>query len=120
MPDGNKSLKTSKAPPTTGWDPAALIDASQLAFKCWAHAVSALSEEMGQFVQSRLQEDLSIWTKLTTCKDPGQAFECQRMFVQKATTDYLDEFNKLSRLTMNIASEAFSTLQGAAQEPHRS
>ena len=85
----------------------------------WARAIAALTEEMGQFVQSRFQEDMGIWGKLTSCKDVSQAFECQRQFIEKATADYIDEANKLSQLTMTIASDGFSTLQSAAREPNK-
>lgn len=119
MTERNRSSDTAMTALTTGWDPAFLIDANQQALKCWTRAITALTEEMGQFAQSRFQEDMSIWGKLTSCKDVSQAFECQRQFIQKATTDYIDEASKLSQLTMNIASDGFSTLQSAAREPDK-
>lgn len=96
----------------SSWDPGSILAMNQHALACWARAISALSEEMGHFVQARLQEDMGTWTRLTTCKDPSQAFECQRKYAEKAATDYLDEANKLSRLTMSIASDSFSAFQG--------
>ena len=119
MADRNKSSAPSGTFPAAGWNPSFLIDANQQALKCWARAISTLTEELGQFAQARLQEDLGIWSKLTTCKDVSQVFECQRQFVQKATSDYIDEANKLSRLTMNIANEGLPAFQTAEREPEK-
>ena len=117
MSERNKSSDTTSATRTAGWDPASLVDANQQALQSWARAIMALTEEMGQFAQSRFQEDMSIWGKLASCKDVGQAFECQRQFIQKATTDYIDEASKLSQLTVSMATDGFSTLQSAARAP---
>lgn len=119
MAERNKSSATPNMALATGWDPSSLFDANQQALKAWARAISTLTEEMGQFMQARLQEDLGIWGKLTTCKDVTQVFECQRQFVEKATADYVDEANKLSRLTMSMASEGLSASQSAAREPEK-
>ena len=98
-----------------GWDPTSLVSANQKALECWSRAVSALTEEVGQFMQARLQEDMGIWGKLTSCKDASQVFECQRQFVQKAATDYLDQANKLSRITMDLAGNGLAPFQEQTQ-----
>lgn len=119
MAERSKSSNIAITALMPGWDPASMADANQQALKSWARAMAALTEEMGQFMQSRFQEDMSIWSKLASCKDVSQAFECQRQFVQKATTDYIDEANKLTQLTMNIASDGFSASQSTARKPEK-
>jgi len=104
-------------PTANGWDPRILFGANQRAFDSWIRGMSAFTEEMGNFMHTRLQEDIGVWTKLTSCKDAGQAFECQRQYVEKAAADYFDEAGKLSRLTMNLATEGFSALQSEASAP---
>ena len=112
MPEKKGPSESSKPRmQATGWDPSSVLAMNQQALECWARAISALTEEMGQFVQARLQEDMGTWAKLTACKDPSQAFECQRQYAEKAAADYLDEANKLSRLTMSIASDRFAAFQ---------
>ena len=98
----------------SSWDPSSILAMNQKALECWARAISALTEEMGHFVQARLQEDMGTWTKLTSCKDPNQALECQRQYAEKAATDYFDEANKLSRLTIGLANDSFSAFQAKA------
>lgn len=97
---------------TDGWDPRLLFRINQHAIECWARGGSALREEMTQFVHARMQEDMGTWARLTICRDPIEAFECQRHYAEKAATDYFDEAGKLSRLAMSIATESVSALQG--------
>lgn len=112
MSERSKLAEVTKVEQTKAWDPVLLVDSNRQAFECWSRAVTALTQEIGQFVQARLQEDLNIWTKLTACKNVNDAFECQRQFLQKATTDYVDEANKLSRLTMTMASDGLAAMRG--------
>jgi len=49
--------------------------------------MNALSQEIAQFTQNRLQEDMAAWSTLASCNSPEDAFECQRRFAQQATAD---------------------------------
>ena len=73
--------------------------------------MSAFAEEMTHFVQTRWQNDMETWAKLTTCRNRNDAIECQQRYAEKAMADYLDEFGKLSGLAMGTASEAFSAFR---------
>ena len=96
----------------------------QAAFDCWARGISAFTEEVANFVQTRLREDMSALADLAKCKNAGEAFEFQSRFAQKTASEYFDEFNKVSRLAMTMASEVFATRQPtsgaepAVAEPH--
>jgi hypothetical protein len=93
-------------------------------FDCWARGISAFTEEIANFAQTRLREDMSAWVDLAKCKSAREVFEFQSRFAQKTASEYFDEFSKMSRLAMNIASEAFAASQpakgteGAAAETH--
>jgi hypothetical protein len=103
-----KEPSPSLTPVSGGWDPPALFGAGEHAFESWALAASALAQEMAQFVQSRLQEDMKSWARLASCRDPGEAFQCQCRFAEKAVADYLDEAGKLSALAMTLSTKGIA------------
>jgi len=71
----------------------------------------ALSREIAQFTQVRLQEDMAAWSTLATCRSPEQAMDCQHRFVAKMSDQYSAEIAKLSRMMMNIAGQGLSFAQ---------
>lgn len=91
-----------------------LFEANQRAFARWFQGISALSQEITQFTQSRLQEDMAAWSTLARCKSPEDAFECQRHFAEKATSQYSEEITKLSRLMAGLATDGLASLQRSA------
>jgi phasin family protein len=98
---------------TSGWGPnyGFLLESNQRAFARWFHGVNALSQEIAQFTQSRLQEDIAAWSTLASCNSPEAAFECQRRFAQQATAGYVAEVTKLSQMMMSLASEGLASRQ---------
>ena len=80
------------------------------AFESWAHSMSRLSQEMAQFMQTRLQEESAMWDKLAACRDPADLFACQSEFAAKTGTDYAEAAQKLSRLMLDFASSHVSDL----------
>jgi hypothetical protein len=100
-------------PPTSGWTPnyGFLLEANQLAFARWFNGVNALSQEIAQFTQMRLQEDMAAWSALASCSSPEDAFECQRRLAEKATAGYVAEVAKLSQMMMSLASEGLEPRQ---------
>jgi len=93
--------------PSSGWAPdyGFLLEANQQPFARWLNGVNALSQEIAQFTQSRLQEDMAAWSTLASCSSPEAAFECQRRFAEKATAGYVAEVTKLSQMMMSLTSE---------------
>ena len=92
-------------PPTSGWTPSYgfLLEANQLAFARWLNGVNALSQEIAQFTQMRLQEDMAAWSTLASCSSPEDAFECQRRLAEKATAGYVAEVAKLSQMIDRVS-----------------
>jgi len=78
------------------------------AFEAWAHNMSKLSQEMAQFMQSRLKEEAAMWEKLATCRDAADLMHCQGEFAAKTGTDYAEAAQKLSRLMLDFASTSLN------------
>jgi hypothetical protein len=73
------------------------------AFESWAHNMSKLSQEMAQFMQSRLKEEAAMWEKLAACRDASELLQCQSEFAAKTGSDYTEAAQKLSRLMLDFA-----------------
>jgi Phasin protein len=122
MPDDPRPAP-APAPSKTAADPraaiyATLFESNQHAFARWLSGMFALSQEITQFTQSRLQEDMAVWSTLATCSSPEQAVDCQRRFAAKMADQYSDEIAKLSRMMMSIAAEGLTQLpQRSAVDP---
>jgi len=99
--------------PTNGWAPSYsfLLEANQLAFARWLNGVNALSQEIAQFTQNRLQEDMAAWSTLASCNSPEDAFQCQQRFAQEATAGYAAEIAKLSQMMVSLAREGLESHQ---------
>ena len=115
MPDDSTSALSpakSKHPndlPTGTY--ARMLEGNQHAFARWLEGMLALSQEITQFTQVRLQEDMAAWSTLAACNNPEQAFECQRRFAAKMSSQYSEEIAKLSKMMVNIAGDGLASLQ---------
>lgn len=78
------------------------------AFETWANNMSKLSQEMAQFMQSRLKEEGAMWEKLAACRDPAELLQCQSEFAAKTGTDYAEAAQKLSRLMLDFANTSIT------------
>lgn len=75
-----------------------------------------IAQEVVSFWQSRFQADVNAWKALLECRTPGDLFECQRKFVEKTATDYVEEANKLSsRLVQIVGNKAWQPPQHTAK-----
>lgn len=92
-----------------------LLEVDQRAFTRWFHGMNALSQEIAQFTQNRLQEDMAAWSTLAGCNSPEDAFGCQRRFARRAPAGYVAEVAKLSQMMMSLASEGLESLQRGAE-----
>jgi len=108
-------------PKMWGWQP--FIEANQFALENWMKSSAALvnsavafSREAADFAQARLQEDVEVWGKFSKCRDAQEAAESQREFVSTATSQYLEQASKLTRLMATLASESFSLAPRAVAE----
>jgi len=73
--------------------------------------MNALSQEIAQFTQNRLQEDMAAWSTLASCNSPDDAFACQRRFAERATAGYAAEVTKLWQMMMSLANEGWESHQ---------
>jgi hypothetical protein len=102
--------------PTSGWAPSYsfLLEANQRGFARWLNGVNALSQEIAQFTQGRLQEDMAAWLTLASCNSPETVFECQRRFAEKAIAGYTAEVTKLSQMMTSLANEGLELRRPSA------
>lgn len=73
-------------------------------FGRWLKGMAEISQEFGQFMQLRLQEDTGAWVKLVNCRTLNEAFEFQRRFVEKAAAEYMVETDRLSQIMASLSS----------------
>ncbi len=83
------------------------------AFQAWAQNMSQLSQEMAQFMQSRLKEEAAMWEKLAACHDPSELLQCQSEFAAKTGSDYAAAAQKLSRLMLDFANNSLKPNRAA-------
>jgi hypothetical protein len=96
------------------------------AFESWTQsdanmmgrAATELSQELVAFWQSRFQADMDGWKALPSCHNPGEFFECQRQFAEKATAQYCDEASKLASRIVGVINSAASPFQ--QEQPSKS
>ena len=102
MPD-DKKKSASAAPPDPGAPYDTFFAFNRGAFESWARNMSKLSQEMAQFMESRLKEEAAMWEKLAACHDASDVLQCQSEFASKTGSDYVEAAQKLSRLMLDFA-----------------
>jgi hypothetical protein len=80
-----------------------LLEANQRVLTRWFRGMAEISQEVVQFTQSRLQEEMAVWSSLAGCKKPEEVFQCQRQFAEKTASQYAEEIGKLSQMVMQLA-----------------
>jgi len=95
-----------------------LADTNNHLMENWAQSSSSMmkgavdmAEEIMTFAQSRLQADIEAWKTLAACQNPGEMFECQREFTEKAAAQYLEETSKITARMINVMSEVKAPFQ---------
>jgi len=98
-----------------GWAP--FLEANRLAIDHWTKVSDAMvkgmfvvSQEITQFSQTRLKEDVKNCEALSRCHSPSEALDCQHRFAETATAQYLEEAHKLTGLMTSIASAGYAFL----------
>jgi hypothetical protein len=93
---------------------AQFLENGQVALDQWAKTSEAMAKgaldlscEMARFSLDRLKEDLAVCETLRGCQSPSEAFDCNRRFAERATTQYLEYAGKLSGLLAQAARVAF-------------
>ncbi len=76
-----------------------------------------LSEELMNFSRSRLQADIEAWEAIGSCRSPADFLERQRQYVQKASSDYLEEATKLTTGMVAFLSDVATPLRQPPAKP---
>src|ERR1700745_1497981 len=107
-------------PGAAGWsgDWTSVLDANRRALDHWTKVsdtmvkgMFAISQEMTQFAQARLKEEARNCQALIHCHSPSESLSCQRQHAEAATTEYLDEANRLTVMMTKIANDGFASLE---------
>jgi phasin family protein len=90
----------------------ALLQASDVMMK----GMMAVSQEMSEFANKRMHENMERSQSLLHCTDPSSAFGLQCDFAQKATQQYLEEAGRLMALATQLSGKCWEPLQTYTQE----
>ena len=90
----------------------ALMRASDAMLK----GVMALSQEMTEFTNARLRQNVERSETLLRCSDPAEAFGLQCEFAHKATQHYLDEANRLMSLASEVSGKCWEPLEACTRD----
>jgi hypothetical protein len=103
MPDDKRKPAPATAAEPSGVPFDTIFAFNRNAFESWARNMSKLSQEMAQFMQSRLKEVAAMCEKLAACHDAADIVQCQSEFASKTGRDYAEAAQKLSRLMLDFA-----------------
>lgn len=104
MPDDVKATHSAGTDKEERGESAPMFGMNRRAFESWANSMAKLSNEMAQFMLTRLREEAGMWEKLAACRNAADVIECQSQFVAKTGRDYAESAQKLSRLMLDFAS----------------
>jgi hypothetical protein len=90
----------------------ALLQASDVMMK----GMMAVGQEMSEFANVRMRENVERSQSLLQCTDPTEAFGLHCNFAQKATQQYLEEAGRLMALTTQLTGKCWEPLQTYTQE----
>ena len=78
--------------------------------------VMALSQEMTEFTNARLRQNVERSETMLRCHDPAEAFGLHCDFAHRATRQYLDEANRLMALASEVSGKCWEPLEEATRE----
>lgn len=107
MPDDTKSPMPRKAGDMSrAWDSAcgAMLDGNQQMLAQWLAGAQTMSEEFAMLAEARLRLAIEAWSALAACRQPEDIVDCYRQMASKAAEHCAGEVQKLSQLTMRMAS----------------
>ena len=67
--------------------------------------IYALNKHWFEFLQKRVQEDFALPQHTRSCRTPVEVWSVYMQFLQKAVTDYQNEFVELGKLGIVVGSE---------------
>ena len=92
---------------------------SHQALEGWAQSSASLmrstvevAQEIATFYQKRLQANMDALTAMASCRSPDELVKLQQTFAQNATTDCLNEANKLTAQVAGLLCSATTSLRG--------
>lgn len=92
------------------------IDAMMKAGDAMLKGMAALGQEMVDFANTRVKQNLETSQSLMSCDDMSRAFGLQCDFARTATQHYLQETSKLMNLTASMTRQSWAPLEERTKE----
>lgn len=94
----------------------ATVDAMVRSSDAMLKGMAALGQEMVDFANTRVKQNLETSQSLMGCKDMSQAFGLQCDFARTTTQHYLQEASKLMNLTASMTRQSWAPLEERTKE----
>jgi hypothetical protein len=92
------------------------LDAAMKATDAMMKGMAAFGQEMVDFTNERLRQNIETSQSLMGCNDMSQAFGLQCGFAQAATQQYLQEASKLMTLAAEVTRESWAPIEARTRE----
>ncbi len=116
--NGKHGARSGHAP-----DPEALAAANEAQFNALLQAseamltgMAAIGQEMVQFAQTRLRENMTLSGAVMQCSDPNEAFRIECDYARSATQQYLDEAGKIMGLTADLSQRSWAPIEALTRD----
>jgi hypothetical protein len=123
--EAKKHADTGNGAPTAAAAPdvTAMVDSSGANIAAFVRAsealwtgMTAINQEMAQFVSARLRENMDLSGSVMQCGDPGEAFRLECDYARNATRQYLDEANKLLGIAAEASQRSWAPIEELTRE----
>jgi hypothetical protein len=91
------------------------FDAMMAAGQAMMGGFQTLNAEMLVFLQSRVKDGLATSQRLAECQSPQSAIELQLDYGKAMLQAYVDEFDKVTKLSGKVMTEAFAPLKSRTE-----
>lgn len=91
------------------------FDAMMAAGQAMMGGLQTFNSEMLAFLQSRMKDGLATSQRLAECQSPQSAIELQLEYGQAMLQAYVDEFDKVTKLSGKVMTEAFAPLKSRTE-----
>jgi hypothetical protein len=92
------------------------LDAAMKATDAMMKGMAAFGQEIVEFANARLRQNIETSQSLMGCSDITQAFGLQCDFARNATQQYLEEASKLMTLAAEVTRETWEPIEARTRE----
>jgi len=92
------------------------VSAAMSAGEAMLAGFAEVSQEMVDFANARLRQDLEIAEEFSKARTPEEIFECQCSFAERAAKQYAEETSKLFAMMARIQQATWAPVQERTRE----